>query len=139
MAPYLDDGIIAGADAPEYSRPDYSRPGSTGYNVPQNLTWMDPQNRKLRVLTIGTGISGILMAYQIQKKCQNVEHVLYEKNHDIGGMRNPLAIPARANECVKALGWRTAILVQAVIFPVMRIRINLPWYGEDAPLWAFQG
>lgn len=64
---------------------DYSEPGSTGYHIPQNLTWMDPNNRKIRVLTIGAGISGILMAYQIQKQCENVEHVLYEKNEDIGG------------------------------------------------------
>lgn len=45
----------------------------------------DPANRKIRVLTIGAGVSGILMAYQIQKSLQNVEHVIYEKNHDIGG------------------------------------------------------
>lgn len=45
----------------------------------------DPNNRKIRVLTIGAGVSGILMAYQIQKQCQNVEHVIYEKNADIGG------------------------------------------------------
>lgn len=25
------------------------------------------------------------MAYQIQKHCENVEHVIYEKNEDIGG------------------------------------------------------
>lgn len=25
------------------------------------------------------------MAYQIQKHCENVEHVIYEKNGDIGG------------------------------------------------------
>jgi hypothetical protein len=59
--------------------------GSSGYSVPQDLTWMDPQNRKLRVLTIGAGISGILMAYQIQKQCENVEHVIYDKSSDIGG------------------------------------------------------
>lgn len=45
----------------------------------------DPKNRKLRVLTIGGGVSGILMAYQIQKLCENVDHVVYEKNADIGG------------------------------------------------------
>lgn len=65
---------------------DYSTPGSTGYNVPQNTTWRDPNNREIRVLTIGAGISGILMAYQLQKHCENVEHVVYEKNEDIGGM-----------------------------------------------------
>lgn len=36
-------------------------------------------------MTIGAGVSGILMAYQIQKLCENVEHVIYEKNADIGG------------------------------------------------------
>lgn len=79
MAPYLDDPVRAGEMA------DYSQPGSSGYNIPQNRTWMDPNNRKIRVLTVGAGISGILMAYQIQKQCENVEHVIYEKNKDIGG------------------------------------------------------
>jgi cation diffusion facilitator CzcD-associated flavoprotein CzcO len=37
------------------------------------------------VLTIGAGFSGILLAYQIQKHCENVEHVIYEKNADLGG------------------------------------------------------
>ncbi len=55
------------------------------YRIPGHLTWMDPKNRKLRVLTIGAGISGILMAYRIQKDCENVEHVVYERNSDIGG------------------------------------------------------
>ena len=64
---------------------DYSTPGSSGYNIRQDLTWLDPSNRKLRVLTIGGGVSGILMAYQIQKQCSNIEHVIYEKNADMGG------------------------------------------------------
>jgi cation diffusion facilitator CzcD-associated flavoprotein CzcO len=64
---------------------DYSQPGSSGYDVRQDATWMDPKNRKLRVLSIGAGVSGILMAYQIQKLCENVEHVIYEKNEDIAG------------------------------------------------------
>ena len=64
---------------------DYSTTGSSGYEIRQDLTWMDPNNRKLRVLTIGGGVSGILMAYQIQKQCGNIEHVIYEKNADIGG------------------------------------------------------
>ena len=37
------------------------------------------------MLTIGAGLSGIQMAYHIQKNCENVEHVIYEKNVDIGG------------------------------------------------------
>jgi NADPH-dependent 2,4-dienoyl-CoA reductase/sulfur reductase-like enzyme len=82
MAPFLDDAVHAGEAV------DYSQPGSSGYHIPQGLTWMDPNNRKIRVLTIGAGISGILMAYQIQKQCENVEHVIYEKNEDIGGLQS---------------------------------------------------
>ncbi|CAK3851030.1 sterigmatocystin biosynthesis monooxygenase stcW [Lecanosticta acicola] len=78
MAPDLN--AVAGGE-----KFDYSQPGSSGYEVKQDLTWNDPNNRKLRVLTIGAGVSGILMAYQIQKQCGNVEHVVYEKNEDIGG------------------------------------------------------
>ena len=78
MAPDLN--AVAAGD-----RFDYSQPGSAGYNIDQNTTWMDPNNRKLRVLTVGGGVTGILMAYQIQKYCENVDHVIYEKNDDIGG------------------------------------------------------
>jgi len=40
-----------------------------GYKIP-DITFKDPQNRTLKVLTIGAGVSGIMMAYQIQKQCQ---------------------------------------------------------------------
>ena len=79
MAPDLN--AVAGGE-----RFDYSQPGSKGYSVNQDITWMDPNNRKLKVLTIGGGVTGILMAYQIQKQCANVEHIIYEKNEDIGGL-----------------------------------------------------
>ena len=36
-------------------------------------------------MTIGAGLSGIQLAYHIQKECENVEHVIYEKNSDVGG------------------------------------------------------
>ncbi|KAH8654484.1 flavin-binding monooxygenase-like protein [Tricladium varicosporioides] len=55
-----------------------------GYKI-QDITFKDPKNRRLKVLTIGAGVSGIMMAYKIQKDCENVEHVIYEKNDDIGG------------------------------------------------------
>jgi len=54
------------------------------YSIP-DITYYSPQNRKIKVLTIGAGVSGILMAYQIQKHCENVEHVIYDQNEDIGG------------------------------------------------------
>jgi cation diffusion facilitator CzcD-associated flavoprotein CzcO len=55
-----------------------------GYKIP-DILFRDPKNRKIRVLTIGAGVSGIMMAYKIQKQCQNVELKIYEKNPDIGG------------------------------------------------------
>ncbi|TVY80271.1 putative sterigmatocystin biosynthesis monooxygenase [Lachnellula suecica] len=71
--------------APDISQMSpYTSESANGYQIP-DITFRDPQNRRLKVLTIGAGVSGILMAYQIQKQCQNVEHVIYEKNEDIGG------------------------------------------------------
>ena len=59
--------------------PDISQLGASGtdssngqpglYKIP-DITFRDPKNRKIKVLTIGAGVSGILMAYQIQKQCQ---------------------------------------------------------------------
>jgi cation diffusion facilitator CzcD-associated flavoprotein CzcO len=49
------------------------------------MIFKDPSSRKLKILTIGAGLSGIQMAYQIQKNTQNVEHVIYEKNANLGG------------------------------------------------------
>lgn len=79
MAPYVNHTLQ------NEVKLDCSQPKLSDYNIRQDITWMDPKNRKLRVLTIGAGISGILMAYQIQKQCENVEHIVYEKNKDIGG------------------------------------------------------
>ncbi|PGG98430.1 hypothetical protein AJ79_08869 [Helicocarpus griseus UAMH5409] len=58
--------------------------GSGRYEIDKEAV-VGTHQRKVKVLTIGAGVSGILMAYLIQKDCQNVEHVIYEKNEDIGG------------------------------------------------------
>lgn len=54
------------------------------YQVPDRVL-NSVDDRKVRVVTIGAGISGILMAHLLQRDCVNVEHVIYEKNGDIGG------------------------------------------------------
>jgi hydroxyversicolorone monooxygenase len=46
-----------------------SNGGTDIYQMP-DITFRDPKNRRLRVLTIGAGVSGILMAYNIQKQCE---------------------------------------------------------------------
>ena len=59
---------------------DYSTPGSAGYDVAK-VTYDDPKNRPLKVLSIGAGFSGIMNAYHIQKHCENVEHVICMSNY----------------------------------------------------------
>ena len=74
--------------------PDISSVRSPGEEMANNETSryeidqeaiLGSYQRKLRVLTIGAGVSGIMMSYKIQKECNNVDHVIYEKNSDIGG------------------------------------------------------
>lgn len=60
--------------APDISQMGIQNPASfnipaDGYQIP-DITFCDPKNRRLKVLTIGAGVSGILMAYHIQKQCQ---------------------------------------------------------------------
>jgi hypothetical protein len=83
--------------------PDGWIKASPTYKIP-NTTLYDPANRMMRVITIGAGYSGvrhlslpltlrnpvtnpeqIMMAYKIQQQCHNVEHVIYERNPEIGG------------------------------------------------------
>lgn len=53
------------------------------YQIPDVV--LNSPNQKIKVITIGAGISGILMSYLIQKHGENIQHVVYEKNGDIGG------------------------------------------------------
>lgn len=57
---------------------------SEHYQIPDVILGA-PSVRKIRILSVGAGISGILNAYLIQKELENIEHVIYEKNPDIGG------------------------------------------------------
>ncbi|KAF5556057.1 FAD NAD(P)-binding domain-containing protein [Fusarium napiforme] len=41
--------------------------------------------RPMKVICIGAGISGILTGIQLPHQIQNLELVIYEKNHDVGG------------------------------------------------------
>lgn len=53
------------------------------YEIPDVI--LNSYTRKIKVVSIGGGISGILMSYLIQKFGENIDHVIYEKNGDIGG------------------------------------------------------
>lgn len=63
---------------------DFHCNDKTGYQIPQ-VTYAAPENRRLKVLTIGAGFSGIMLAYHIEKQCSNVDHVIYEKSAGVGG------------------------------------------------------
>jgi hypothetical protein len=57
-------------------------PPSAGYVVEEHPLG---EPRKLRVITIGAGASGLNIAYQIGKHMKNVDLQLYEKNNEVGG------------------------------------------------------
>ncbi|KAF5661463.1 sterigmatocystin biosynthesis monooxygenase stcW [Fusarium circinatum] len=68
----------------EKLHPDYHNNPETGYHIPFAPIG-DPGNRRLKVITIGAGLAGVMLAYNIEKHCPNVEHVIYEKNPTVGG------------------------------------------------------
>lgn len=41
--------------------------------------------RKLRLICIGAGLSGIAAAYKYQRDLENVDFTIYEKNDDVAG------------------------------------------------------
>lgn len=41
--------------------------------------------RHLRIVTIGAGAAGLNMARHMELHMKNFEHVIYEKNSDVGG------------------------------------------------------
>ncbi|EXJ86699.1 hypothetical protein A1O3_03652 [Capronia epimyces CBS 606.96] len=59
-------------------------PSSSSYQIP-DVTYRSPSNRRVKVIAIGAGVSGIQVAYQIQKQCENVDLQIYEKNSTVGG------------------------------------------------------
>ncbi|KAK5944688.1 hypothetical protein PMZ80_001888 [Knufia obscura] len=80
MAP--DINALANFETDNYA--NNGVPRDPKYEIP-DVVMHAPTVRKLRVLSIGAGVTGIMNAYYIQKELENVEHVIYEKNADIGG------------------------------------------------------
>ncbi|KAF7551879.1 hypothetical protein G7Z17_g4726 [Cylindrodendrum hubeiense] len=93
-SPFLIPGLEFFADPKAKTRPgnlfteklskEYHNDNKTGYHIPF-VPIGQPENRKMKVITIGAGVSGIMLAYNIEKQISNIEHVIYEKNPDIGG------------------------------------------------------
>lgn len=70
MAPDLN--AVAGGE-----RFDYSTPGSSGYDIDQSVTWNDPNNRKMKVLTIGGGVTGYVAGLCIDKVWLSTDAMQY--------------------------------------------------------------
>ncbi|CAF1205919.1 unnamed protein product [Rotaria sordida] len=78
--------VILAAAAAE-SPPHSSMPTRPSNWVPIREQYRG-QPRPLKIITIGAGFSGLTMAYKIQhqyKLGDHIQHVIYEKNLDIGG------------------------------------------------------
>lgn len=57
-------------------------------NKPENLAVEDrsvDEHRPMRVVVIGSGISGILASIRLRQRIPNLDLQVYEKNADIGG------------------------------------------------------
>ncbi|EWZ00020.1 hypothetical protein FOYG_03932 [Fusarium oxysporum NRRL 32931] len=93
-SPFLIPGLKFFADPESNTRPgnlfaeklhsDYHNDPDTGYHIPFAPIG-DPGNRRLKVITIGAGLAGVMLAYNIEKYCPNVDHKIYEKNPTVGG------------------------------------------------------
>ncbi|KAF5694470.1 sterigmatocystin biosynthesis monooxygenase stcW [Fusarium denticulatum] len=94
ISPFLIPGLKFFTDPESDTRPgnvfseklhnDYHNNPETGYHIPFAPIG-DPGNRRLKVITIGAGLAGVMLAYNIEKHCPNVELVIYEKNPTVGG------------------------------------------------------
>lgn len=56
--------------------------GDSRYKVEEHVLG---EPRHLRIVTIGAGAAGLNMARHLELYMNNFEHVIYEKNDDVGG------------------------------------------------------
>jgi hypothetical protein len=90
MAPSLEvdrqpDIHHLGIDTPPYfDTPESLKPANASYVIREEPI---RTRRPLRVVCMGAGYSGLMMAIVISKQLQdsNLEFVIYERNKDLGG------------------------------------------------------
>ncbi|CAH0044905.1 unnamed protein product [Clonostachys solani] len=133
---------------------DYSQKGSEGYTIP-DVNLNDPANRRVKVISVGCGLSTIMNSYYMQKELENIEHVAYEKNSDIGGtwFENTYPgcacdIPAHAYSMLFALNpnWSKLLATREEIWEylnkvceVFDLKKNMVFYTEVIGLYWQEG
>ena len=83
MAPSKDgEGFSYSEDGEVFNKLGWQVQNARGYRINE-----DPYDsaRKLRVIHIGAGASGITFSKFAEERCQNVDLQVYEKNKDVGG------------------------------------------------------
>ena len=63
------------------------------------------QERHLRLICIGAGASGLLIAYKLQRSFTNFDLVCYEKNPDLGGTWLENRYPGYVLSCIIIIPW----------------------------------
>jgi hypothetical protein len=104
-------------------------------NIPQSAGSSDAEKRsngpihserKIKIICIGAGASGLLFAYKVQRNFRNFELVIYEKNEEVAGTWFENKYPGCACKC-KISPTRfeyssSKLTVQKVMFPHITTR-----------------
>lgn len=82
MAPSKDGEGFSTATGEVFNDKGWMIQNARGYRIHEE-PYSTP--RKLRIIHIGAGASGITFSKFAEDRLQNVELQIYEKNHDVGG------------------------------------------------------
>lgn len=76
-----DEDVSVPSEAPHENK-WYDGRDFDGYRITEQLLY---EKRKVRVICVGAGATGIQFAYKAERNLENVNIQIYEKNDDVGG------------------------------------------------------